>query len=77
MTVAELIEKLQALPPDLRVLVRGYEGGVDDLTHLQTTSVKLNVNPEHYYGAHEAFDPTDTYEGPKYGTPDCEGVVLR
>jgi hypothetical protein len=76
-TVSELIEKLQNLPPDLRVFVSGYEGGIDDLTYLVTVSVKLNVNPEHYYGAHEAFDPADTYRGPKYGTPDCEGVVLQ
>lgn len=77
MTVAELIEQLQNLPPDLRVFVSGYEGGVDDLHHLEAVFVKLNANWEHYYGAHEAFDPADSYEGPKYGTPDCEGVVLR
>jgi hypothetical protein len=30
MTVAELIEKLRAMPQDMRVVVDGYEGGFDD-----------------------------------------------
>jgi hypothetical protein len=77
MTVAELIEKLQKLPPDAPLYVSGYEGGVDDLNFVTHVFVKLNFNPEHYYGAHEDFDPTDSYEGPKYGTPDAEGYVLR
>lgn len=31
MTVGELIEALKAFPPELRVVVPGYDGGVDDI----------------------------------------------
>lgn len=30
MTVAELIDKLRAMPQDMRVVVDGYEGDVDE-----------------------------------------------
>jgi hypothetical protein len=30
MTVAELIEKLRAMPQDMRVVVNGYEGDFDE-----------------------------------------------
>jgi len=30
MTIAELIATLSEYPPDMRVLVNGYEGGFDD-----------------------------------------------
>jgi hypothetical protein len=54
MTVKELIEHLQTLDPELRVFVKGYEGGVDDKTSLdEPTDITLNVHTEWYYGEHE------------------------
>ena len=33
MTVAELIEELNKLPPDMLVMVPGYEGGYDNVRY--------------------------------------------
>jgi len=59
MKVSELIEKLQALDPDLRVVVDGYEGGVKDASYVTVEEIALNVNEEWYYGEHET-----TYANP-------------
>jgi hypothetical protein len=53
MKVSELIEKLQALDPDLRVVVDGYEGGVEDASYVTVEEIALNVNKQWYYGEHE------------------------
>jgi len=53
MKVSELIEKLQALDPDLRVVVDGYEGGVKDAGYVTVEEIALNVNESGYYGEHE------------------------
>ena len=54
MTVKELIEQLQTLDPDLRVFIKGYEGGVDDKTSIsEPVDITLNVHTEWYYGEHE------------------------
>ena len=62
MTVDELIRILETYPPDLRVVVQGYEGGVDDLKAglLLVRDIRLNVNSRWYYGRHE-----ETYKGEK------------
>lgn len=38
-TVAQLIEALKAFPPDMRVIVDGYEGGFDDVEALQLQQI--------------------------------------
>lgn len=53
MNVRELRDALAELPDDLRVVVRGYEGGVNDAGGLRQYEVALNVNDAWYYGAHE------------------------
>ncbi len=69
MTVRELIEKLsQIKDQEVRVMVRGYEGGVDDIVigngiDNKTPAiihVALDVNKEWYYGRHERVD--DMYD---------------
>lgn len=52
-TIAELIQKLKSYPPELRVVLPGYEGGYNDLTRLGTINLALNVHPEDYYGNHD------------------------
>lgn len=62
MTVKQLIEVLSKIEDqDVKVMTRGYEGGVDDL-HIGNgignsipaiVNVALDVNKEWYYGAHE------------------------
>jgi hypothetical protein len=53
MTVKELIEKLKQYDENMRVVVSGYEGGVDDVGKLHETGIKLNANDAWYYGKHE------------------------
>jgi len=56
MTVEQLISELQTLPPNLLVLVDGYEGGFCDIDSLKTMKVELNFHSEDYYGPHEETD---------------------
>ncbi len=42
MTVSELISKLKNLPPDLKVVVRGYEDGYNEIITLKNKSIALN-----------------------------------
>lgn len=57
MTVAELIAKLQEMPQDARVVVDGYEGGLDDASIVQTTLIVLNENEPGIFGPHEQWMP--------------------
>ena len=56
MTVEKLINALQQFDPKLRVIMRGYEGGVDDIGSLQDLQIALNVHDAWYYGKHELAD---------------------
>lgn len=62
MTVAELQKLLAQHPPDLPVMVDGYEAGYDDLAadQIARRQVQLNVNGEWYYGQHDAPEPPGT-----------------
>jgi hypothetical protein len=55
MNVQQLIEELQKHPPEMRVIVAGYEGGYNDLDSPEQKSIRLNVHPPEYwyYGRHE------------------------
>jgi hypothetical protein len=61
MTVRELIEALsQIKDQDLKVMVKGYEGGINDAIVSSNESntpkiytIERNVNEEWYYGRHE------------------------
>lgn len=67
MTIAELIEELQNYPQDTRVVVRGYEGGVNDVDEVELTEIYLNYNAgTWYYGKHEVVEYATT--------SDCEKV---
>jgi hypothetical protein len=56
MTVQELIEALSKFDPNTPVVVRGYEGGYNDIQSIQPLSIQLNVNNTWYYGAHSTND---------------------
>jgi hypothetical protein len=45
------------------VVIRGYEGGVDEVTDLENAKVILDVNEEWNYGSHELLDPRDRGDG--------------
>lgn len=53
MNVDQLIKRLQMYPPDLRVVVRGYEGGYNDVDTFENIKIVLDYHSEWYYGKHE------------------------
>lgn len=53
MNVNQLIKRLQMYPPDLRVVVRGYEGGYNDVDTFENLKIVLDYHSEWYYGKHE------------------------
>lgn len=57
-TVCELIGLLQKFPGGARVVVRGYEHGVDDIVEPSQIHLNLNVNGEDksYAGPHEIIE---------------------
>jgi hypothetical protein len=74
MTVRELIQSLSKIEDqDTRVMVRGYEGGVDDIVigidNSSTPAIQyiaLDVNEEWYMGRHETIDNIDDATNSKY-----------
>lgn len=56
MLVEELIAELQKYDPKALVIRAGYEGGVTEITLINSTKIALNVNTEWYYGEHETVD---------------------
>jgi hypothetical protein len=63
-TVAELIAKLQELPQDARVVIDGYEGGVEDVTQVTMAPILLDVRhiEDTMEGNHELWRGTDALE---------------
>jgi hypothetical protein len=53
MTVSELIAELQKHPPETRVVVPGYEDGVDDIARLWPICIAPTPNPKPYGGRWE------------------------
>lgn len=79
MTVRELIESLSKIEDqDIRVMVSGYEGGVDDMVigngiEDNTPAIQyvaLDVNTEWYYGKHERVDDM-------YGATNSEYHIVK
>lgn len=59
MNVGQLIEQLKHLDPNLMVVVRGYEGGVNEVASYSQCNIALDANKgEWYYGRHEVMDET-------------------
>lgn len=59
MTVEELIRLLEDCPPDLRVVVQGYENGFDDVLaeRVKTVRIQLDRGTESWEGRHQEFSP--------------------
>lgn len=53
MTVAELIIRLNQVPPAAKVVVRGYENGYNDVFELKSLFVRQNVEAKWYDGEYE------------------------
>jgi len=64
MTVRELIKVLERIEDqETRVMVKGYEGGVEDIDNITPAivNVALNVNKEWWNGSHEIVSEEHTY----------------
>ena len=76
MTVAELVQLLVNYPPDLRVVVNGYEEGYDDLSPEQMSLVKiaLNTGRRDWEGRHGDPGPNGSARD---GADVVDALVLR
>ena len=77
MTVNELLQLLKGYPPDLRVVVNGYEEGYDDLSpgQLRLVTISLNTGNQEWAGKHgdANYLPQEKLDGLKVE----EALVLR
>lgn len=67
MTVKKLRQILSGYDDSLHVLLRGYEGGIKEISKHSMIRIKKNVNKECYLGPHEQNN--EDY--------DAEGVILE
>lgn len=77
MTVKELIKALTEIEDqEVRVMVRGYEGGVDDIQDKTPAieNIALDVNTEWYYGRHERVD--DMYDATNSEYHIVKAIIL-
>lgn len=59
MLVSELIEQLQKLDPDKRILVEGYEDGFDDPREIIKVKVRSRVESKYYSGDYEDISESE------------------
>jgi hypothetical protein len=57
--VTELISLLSQMPADADVVVKGYEGGVDDAAEVKLVQIRRDVHKEWYYGRHAIEDTSE------------------
>lgn len=58
-TVSSLIELLKSMPGDARVVVRGYEFGMDDVVAPTVLRLKLNYRSRSDAGPHKKAESPD------------------
>ena len=77
MTIEELMQLLERYPPDMRVVVNGYEEGYDDLSpeQISVARILLDTGVHAWEGRHG--DPRDVSErSPNHARP-VDALVLR
>jgi len=62
MTVAELIEQFKKIPPDTKIVIRGYEDGYNDINKLRTIKIRPNENAHWYLGEYEDSNDADAID---------------
>ena len=62
MTVSELTQLLATYPPDMRVVVNGYEEGYDDLEQhlISVKEIRLDAGNKWWEGRHREAEDTRT-----------------
>jgi hypothetical protein len=74
MTVNELIENLKKYPPDMRVIITGYEDGYNDISIIEEKQIAINALTEWYYGQH--IDTEDMFRLEEIEHPVIEKAIL-
>ena len=59
MKVIDLLTLLSEMPADADVVLKGYEGGVDDILNVKLVKIKKDIHAEWYYGKHEINENGD------------------
>ncbi|MCK2127264.1 hypothetical protein [Thauera chlorobenzoica] len=72
MTVADLIEQLRKLPPELPVLVEGYETGWDAIYDIRTSYLIRNAQANDWDGEYEEPGKAE----PKPGLPHQAALIV-
>ena len=62
MTAQELIKHLQAMPPQTKIVVRGYEDGYNDILKLKPVKIKPKADAHWYDGEYENSDDADAID---------------
>lgn len=62
MTVSQLIQQLQMLPPDALVITEGYEDGYDTIKNVSLIPVKENPEKEWYLGKYINSEEAETMQ---------------
>jgi hypothetical protein len=62
MKAKELIRLLEKLPPDMKIVVRGYEEGYNDIIELKPLQLKHKQDAEWYYGEYLKSEDPDSIE---------------
>ena len=77
MTIGELIQLLESYPPDMRVVVNGYEEGYDDLLpeQISVARILLNTRTHSWQGRHG--DPRDVSERSQSHARSVDALALR
>jgi hypothetical protein len=59
MIASELINELQKLSPDTKIVVRGYEDGYNDILQLKPVKIKPLSDSKWYEGEYDSSDDDD------------------
>ncbi len=75
MKTNELINLLQLLPPNMKVVVRGQEEGYNDIVKLEPVNNRFNGKIEWYYGRYTNHDNTDAIRAIALIGKNTTGVI--
>jgi hypothetical protein len=59
MKVIDLLTLLSQMPAEADVVVKVYEGGIDNVVSVNLVKIKKDVNDKWYYGRHEIDEDGD------------------
>ena len=60
MIVKDLPALLSQMPANADVVIKGYEGGVEDVVSIKLVNINKDIHPEWYYGRHEMDEDGNT-----------------